>query len=88
MQAPVDQIKIHSSYICAMSFTPTRLLPKSRNTFLNLPSLMSRTSVKKIADSQQVLMMLQARKDWGWKHEFDLEIDDSGYVEKFECRKA
>jgi hypothetical protein len=44
-----------------MSFTPTEIAAEIKNTFLNLPSLMSLT-VKKIADSQQVLMMLKPEK--------------------------
>jgi hypothetical protein len=38
MQAPVEEIKIRSSYnLAAMSFTPTQIAAEIRNTFLNLP---------------------------------------------------
>jgi hypothetical protein len=56
-----------------MSFYAKRLLPKSRNTFLNLPSLMSRISVKKIADSWPASIDDAEARNWNWKHEFDLE---------------
>jgi hypothetical protein len=57
MQAPVEEIKIRSSYnLAAMSLHLLRLLPKSRNTFLNLPLRMSRTS-QKITAGLQVLMI-------------------------------
>jgi hypothetical protein len=47
---------------------------------------MSRTS-KKIADSWPASIDdAEARKDWNWKHEFDLE-SDSGYVENLSAEK-
>jgi hypothetical protein len=48
------------------------LLPKSRNTFLNLQLRTSRISVK-IADSWPASIDdSSAREDWNWNHEFDL----------------
>jgi nucleoside-diphosphate-sugar epimerase len=71
MQAPAEQIKIRSYNLAAMSFTPTEIAAEikthSKFTITYEPD-------QKIADSWPASIDdHQAREDWGWKHEFDLE---------------
>jgi nucleoside-diphosphate-sugar epimerase len=75
MQAPADQIKIHSAYnLAAMSFTPTEIAAEIKKQIPEFTITYEPDFRQKIADSWPASIDdAEARKDWGWKHEFDLE---------------
>jgi nucleoside-diphosphate-sugar epimerase len=75
MKAPVEKIKIRSSYnLAAMSFTPTEIAAEIRKHIPELQVSYAPDFRQKIADSWPASIDdNRAREDWGWKHEFDLE---------------
>ena len=75
MQAPAEQIKIRSSYnLAAMSFTPTQIAAEIKKHIPEFTITYEPDFRQKIADSWPASIDdAEARKDWGWKHEFDLE---------------
>ena len=75
MQAPAEQIKIRSSYnLAAMSFTPTVIAEEIKKHIPDFTITYKPDFRQKIADSWPASIDdHQAREDWGWKHEFDLE---------------
>ena len=75
MQAPVEEIKIRSSYnLAAMSFTPTEIAAEIKKHIPEFTITYESDFRQKIADSWPASIDdAEARKDWGWKHEFDLE---------------
>lgn len=75
MQAPVEQIKIHSAYnLAAMSFTPTQIAAEIKKHIPEFTITYEPDFRQKIADSwPSSIDDSSAREDWGWKHEFDLE---------------
>ena len=75
MQAPTEQIKIRSSYnLAAMSFTPTQIAAEIKKHIPEFTITYEPDFRQKIADSWPASIDdAEARKDWGWKHEFDLE---------------
>ena len=74
MQAPVDQIKIRSSYnIAGISFSPAEIATAIQNEIPAFSISYKPDFRQKIAESwPQVIDDSRARADWGWKHEFDL----------------
>jgi len=76
MKAPVEQIKIRSSYnLAAMSFTPTEIAAEIKKHIPELEVTYAPDFRQKIADSWPASIDdSRAREDWGWKHEFDLEM--------------
>jgi len=84
MEAPADQITVRTSYnLAAISFTPKELTDEVKKHIPNL-------SVDYIPDYRQVFADSvpksiddsQARKDWGWKHEYDLAKMTVEMIEK------
>ncbi len=75
MQAPAEQIKIRSSYnLAAMSFTPTVIAAEIKKHIPEFTITYEPDFRQKIADSWPASIDdSQAREDWGWKHQFDLE---------------
>ena len=75
MQAPVEQIKIRSSYnLAAMSFTPTEIAAEIKKYIPEFTVTYEPDFRQKIADSWPASIDdAEARKDWNWKHKFDLE---------------
>jgi nucleoside-diphosphate-sugar epimerase len=75
MQAPVEEIKIRSSYnLAAMSFTPTEIAAEIQKHIPEFSITYEPDFRQKIADSWPASIDdAEARKDWNWKHEFDLE---------------
>ena len=75
MQAPVEQIKIYSSYnLAAMSFTPTEIAAEIKKHIPEFTITYEPDFRQKIADSWPASIDdAEARKDWGWKHKYDLE---------------
>jgi nucleoside-diphosphate-sugar epimerase len=75
MQAPEEDVKIRSSYnLAAMSFTPTEIAAEIKKHIPEFTVNYKPDFRQKIADSWPASIDdHQAREDWGWKHEFDLE---------------
>ncbi len=75
MQTDADKIKIRSSYnLAAMSFTPTEIAAEIKKHIPELKVTYQPDFRQKIADSWPASIDdSQARKDWGWQHDFDLE---------------
>jgi nucleoside-diphosphate-sugar epimerase len=74
MQAPVEEIKIRSSYnLAAMSFTPTEIAAEIKKHIPEFTITYEPDFRQKIADSWPASIDdSSARKDWNWNHEFDL----------------
>ena len=74
MQAPVEQIKIRSSYnLAAMSFTPKQIGEEIQKQYPNFELSYKSDFRQKIADSWPASIDdASARQDWGWKNDFDL----------------
>ncbi|OUD32057.1 L-threonine 3-dehydrogenase [Flavobacterium sp. FPG59] len=74
MQAPVEQIKIRSSYnLAAMSFTPTEIAAEIQKHIPEFTITYEPDFRQKIADSWPASIDdSSAREDWNWNHEFDL----------------
>jgi nucleoside-diphosphate-sugar epimerase len=74
MQAPVEQIKIRSSYnLSGVSFTPKEIAASITKHIPDFTIRYKPDFRQKIADSWPASIDDQcARDDWGWKHKFDL----------------
>lgn len=75
MQAPIEQIKIRSSYnLAAMSFTPKQIGEEIQKQYPNFELSYEPDFRQKIADSWPASIDdTSARQDWGWKNDFDLK---------------
>ena len=75
MQAPAEQIKIHSSYnLAAISFTPAEIAAEIKKHIPDFTVSYKPDFRQKIADSWPASIDDSlARTDWNWKHQFDLE---------------
>jgi nucleoside-diphosphate-sugar epimerase len=74
MQAPIEQIKIRSSYnLSGVSFTPKEIAASITKHIPDFTIRYKPDFRQKIADSWPASIDDQcAREDWGWKHQFDL----------------
>jgi nucleoside-diphosphate-sugar epimerase len=74
MQAPKEAIKIRSSYnLSGVSFTPKQIAAEIKKHIPNLMITYKPDFRQKIADSwPSSIDDSCARKDWHWKHKFDL----------------
>mgnify|MGYP002795060349 CR=1 FL=1 len=80
MEAPAENIKIRSSYnLAAISFTPKEIAEEIKNFIPEFDISYHSDFRQSIADSwPSSIDDSEARKDWGWQHQFDLEkISDS-----------
>lgn len=75
MQAPEEQIKIRSSYnLAAMSFTPTQIAAEIKKHIPDFTVTYQPDFRQIIADSWPASIDdSQARLDWNWDHQIDLE---------------
>jgi len=75
MQAPQKQIKIRSSYnLSAISFTPKEIAEEIKKHIPDFTITYKPDFRQKIADSwPSSINDDNAREDWNWKHEFDLD---------------
>lgn len=73
MEAPSEALRYRTYNINAMSFNPEELAQEVRRYVPDLEMLYEPDSRQNIADSWPMKFDDSgARKDWGWKHEFDL----------------
>lgn len=74
MTVPEDQLKRRVYNVTAMSFTPEDLFDKIAKYVPELRVSYKPDSRQLIADSwPQVFDDCEARADWGWKHDYDLD---------------
>ena len=75
MQADRNRIKIRSSYnLAAIDFTPKEISEEIKKHLPDFEMSYQPDFRQKIADSwPQSIDDAEARKDWGWQHEFNLE---------------
>lgn len=75
MEAPASKITIRTSYnFSAINFTPIELVREIEKISPNFKSEYKPDYRQKIADSwPKSINDLQARRDWGWNHEYDLK---------------
>ena len=83
MQAPVEQIKIRSSYnLAAISFTPTEIAAEIKKHIPEFTITYNPDFRQKIADSWPASIDdSRAREDWGWKHKFDMDTMTTDMLE-------
>jgi nucleoside-diphosphate-sugar epimerase len=75
MEAPADKISVRTSYnLSSMSFSPKEIAGAIRKHIPGFTISYKPDYRQQIADSwPQSIDDSQAREDWGWKHEYDLE---------------
>ncbi|MDT0690886.1 NAD-dependent epimerase/dehydratase family protein [Salegentibacter sp. F188] len=75
MEAPSEKIKIRSAYnLSAMSFTPKELAEEIKKQLSEFTIQYKPDFRQRIADSwPSSIDDSQARRDWGWNHNFDIE---------------
>jgi nucleoside-diphosphate-sugar epimerase len=75
MEAPAEQVKIRSCYnLAAFSFSPKEIAAEIKKHIPGFSISYAPDFRQQIADSwPQSIDDSEARKDWGWKHEFGLE---------------
>lgn len=75
MEAPAEKVKIRSSYnLSALNFTPKTLAASIQKHIPEFEISYAPDFRQAIADSwPSSIDDSEARKDWGWKHDFDLE---------------
>ena len=74
MDTDAENVKIRSSYnLAAMSFTPKLLAAEIRKHIPGFVITYKPDVRQEYADSwPQSVVDIEARRDWGWKHEYDL----------------
>lgn len=75
MQAPPENIKIHSSYnLAGISFTPAEIAEEIKKHIPGFTISYKPDFRQKIADSWPASIDdSRAREDWGWKHYFEMD---------------
>ncbi|MEO6130457.1 MAG: NAD-dependent epimerase/dehydratase family protein [Saprospiraceae bacterium] len=75
MTAPQDQVKIRTSYnLAAMSFTPAELAEEIKKHIPDFTIAYAPDHRQEIAESwTESIDDQEARKDWGWAHQYDIE---------------
>ncbi len=75
MEADADKIKLHSSYnLAALSFSPKELVREIQKHLPDFSICYKPDYRQEIANSWPASIDdSQARSDWGWKHEYNLE---------------
>jgi nucleoside-diphosphate-sugar epimerase len=75
MEAPAEKVKIRSSYnIAGMSFNPLEITEAIKKHIPNFTIDFAPDFRQAIADSwPQSINDQEARNDWGWQNDFDLQ---------------
>ncbi|QED38708.1 NAD-dependent epimerase/dehydratase family protein [Antarcticibacterium arcticum] len=83
MEAPSENIKVRSSYnLAAMTFTPEELANQIKTQIPEFEISYEPDFRQSIADSwPSSIDDSEARKDWGWEHEYDLSKLTSTMIE-------
>jgi len=89
MEAPSEKVKVRSSYnLSAMSFTPKDLAMEIKKVIPEFEMHYEPDSRQEIADSWPgSIDDSEARKDWGWKHEFDIKKLTSAMLDGLKTEK-
>jgi len=84
MEAPPEKIKVRTSYnLAAISFSPKEIAAEIRKHIPLFECAYEPDFRQAIADSwPKAIDDSQARKDWGWKHEYDLKRMTKDMLEK------
>lgn len=88
MEAAPSKIKIRTSYnLAAISFSPKEIADEIRKHIPDFECTYEPDSRQPIADSwPRVIDDSEARKDWGWKHKFDLAKMTKDMLEKLSVK--
>jgi nucleoside-diphosphate-sugar epimerase len=86
MQAPIENVKIRSSYnLSAMSFTPAQIASEIKKHFPDFTIDYAPDFRQKIADSWPASIDDQfARRDWGWKNDFNMQNMTTEMISKLQ----
>jgi nucleoside-diphosphate-sugar epimerase len=89
MEAPMEKIKIRTSYnIASMSFSPKEIAASIQKIMPEFTIDYKQDYRQNIADSwPQSIDDSAARNDWGWKHQFDLEMMTKEMLENIVIRE-
>lgn len=88
MQAPAEQIKIRSCYnLAAISFNPAEIAAEIKKHIPEFAISYAPDFRQDIADSwPQVIDDTDARKDWNWKHQYDLAAMTKDMLENLKSK--
>lgn len=88
MDAPANQLSIRSSYnLAAMSFTPKDIASEIQKHIKDFVITYNPDFRQQIADSwPKSIDDSYARKDWGWKHKFDLSSMTKEMLEQLRAK--
>lgn len=74
MESPQENLRLRTYNVAAISFTPSELVAAIKKYIPHLEVAYKPDYRQSIADSwPQMFEDSNARKDWGWKHEYDLD---------------
>lgn len=84
MDAPAEKIKIRSAYnLAGISFTPSEIAAEIQKLMPEFEISYNPDNRQKIADSwPSSIDDSEARKDWNWNHEYDLQLMTKVMLEK------
>lgn len=90
MQAPKESVKVRSSYnLSAMSFTPEQIAENIKKYIPNFTIDYAPDFRQQIADSwPSSINDDEARADWGWKHDFDLDSMTQAMIENLKKKQG
>lgn len=89
MQAEEEEIKVRTSYnLSAIDFTPKEIANEIKKNIPNFEITYQPDFRQEIADSwPQTIDDSQARKDWGWSHEYDLSLMTEDIIKNLKAQK-
>ncbi len=89
MEAPAEDIKIRSSYnLASMTFSPEEIFQEIKKHYPNFKIIYKPDFRQKIAESwSESIDDTEARKDWNWNPEYNLEKMTSEMIEKLKIQK-
>ncbi len=90
MQTDAEKIKTRTSYnLAAISFTPKEIAAEIKKYIPDFTITYKPDFRQDIADSwPQIIDDSQARKDWGWRHEFDLASMSKDIIESLKMEET